>query len=160
MENIFDVCTCGGKRYRVAEKRPLISFASCRVFLFPAGPCSGSVLVARQRERGLGSSGIFRRDNFDERRRPVLGRNAFHTVPHVVGKRPSHVARGRRLHGAERQQHRLLHDRLRRYVVQFGRLDLASRESLLWYALNCKDVSGHSTNPGGVPLKMSDTNSK
>lgn len=92
-------------------------------------PRSGhSIMVCRERERRLGRSRVVRRRDFDQGLRPLLGRDPFLIHPDDDGERPAHVARGRRLHGTERQQHRILHDRLRGHVVQHGRVDLAPGE--------------------------------
>lgn len=89
-------------------------------------------MVCCERERRLGRSRVVRRCDSFQGLRSLLGRDSFLAQPNDHGKRPSHVAGGRRLHGAERQQHRLLHDRLRGHVVQHGRLDLVPGEGCIF----------------------------
>lgn len=87
-------------------------------------------MVCCDGERRLGRSWVVRRCDFDQGLRPLLGRHPFLILPDDDGERPSHVACGRRLHGSERQQHRIVHDRLCGHVVQHGRVDLAPGEIL------------------------------
>lgn len=90
-------------------------------------------MVRRDRERRLGRSRVVRRGDLGQGLRPLLGRDPLVVLPDKDGERPSHVARGRRLHGPEWQQHRVLDDRLRGHVVQHGRVDLAPSEFFFFF---------------------------